>query len=107
MTTLVLTQAWMLSSTIKDGHSISVVATEVAKVAGMDWESVRDIILDGLRATSDEHYEGPGTGMGEIGHCVIGDQEVWWLHNNAVTEWYADCPDWWEEQVEQWAGHIE
>lgn len=93
--------AWLLTE-YEPEKDITGIACRIAKRAGGDWAPIRDAILAGLEEMSDQVYEGPSVERAVIGHCVMADIDCWWWHNGGESDWTADRPEWWDEQVEQW-----
>ena len=102
-----LASAWQVAGRLGcGGGNILDVANEVAKAIGpdadgchVDDDDVRDAIIDALstHATEEHGERGDRCGCTRIGGC-----HVWWVENNAYTEWHCDQPAWWDEQVAQY-----
>ncbi len=92
--------AWVEAGDNRHGHHIGCLSEDIAAKIGGDKRMIRDAIMRDLRGRAEVAHEMHG-GLTDWGRTSINGQEVYWLDNNATTEWYSDEPEWWDAQIAQ------
>jgi hypothetical protein len=96
--------AWVLTQ-YEPEKDITGIAHRLATRAGGEWSDIRDGILAGLRSLTeiDQYHESSAAELACIGYCEMGDTDCYWWTNGGESDWSADRPEWWDDQIEQWS----
>lgn len=106
---MALASAWRVAGGMADGGGdILDVAGEVARMIEPEEDpihvdnkyGIRDAIVDALATFSEVKH---GEAGDRCGITRIAGERVWWIETNAYSNWHQDEPDWWGEQVAQYA----